>query len=74
MFEKKKLIYLIGTVECPLAVGCSAFIKKHGGEPFRSSAVKRYKRMPFGVTFIVTENTCYILHRPAKSAVREVRV
>lgn len=73
MLEMKKPIALIGTLECPLTVGCVAFIKEEGYEPFRTSRVRRFFRMPFGVTYIRTENGRYILRSPVKAAAREVR-
>lgn len=33
MLEKKKPIVLTGTLECPLAIGCVAFIKEEGYDP-----------------------------------------
>ena len=73
MLEKKKPIVLIGTLECPLAIGCVAFIKEEGYDPFRTSTVRRFVKMPFGVTYIKTENSRYILRSPVKAAVKEVR-
>lgn len=47
--------------------------KEEGYDPFRTSTVRRFVKMPFGVTYIKTENSRYILRSPAKAAVKEVR-
>lgn len=70
----KKHIVLCGTIEVPLTKGCFAFLRKEGGEPFRTTAVKRYFAIPFGFAHIETENTHYYLHPPARRpAERRVR-
>lgn len=71
----KKRVDIYGTLEYPLAIGCAAFIKETGGEPFRTSTVKHFIKLPSGVTYIQTRNTHYYLHPPAKApAVKGVRV
>ena len=74
MLHKRRIIAIIGTVECPLAVGCVAFIKEQSKEPIRTSTVHRFLKMPFGVTYIKTDNSRYFLRPPAKAAVKEIRV
>ena len=64
----KKRIVIRGTVEVPLVKGCVAFIRKEGEEPFRTSTVKCFATMPFGRTYIQTENTHYYLQPPARAA------
>ena len=55
----KKCVEICGTIEVPLEKGCSAFIRKVGEEPFRTSTVKHFITMPSGLTYIQTENTHY---------------
>lgn len=60
---------------CPLAIGCSAFIQmQEGNDPIRTTAVKRFIRLPLGMTYIETRNTRYLLRRPGRAAVKGVRV
>lgn len=69
----KKRIDIHGTLEFPLIVGCAAFIRQTAGDPIWTSLVKRFIRLPFGVTYIQTQNTHYCLHPPAKAAAKEGR-
>ena len=41
MLEKKKPIVLTGTLECPLAIGCVAFIKEEGYDCVATRRVTR---------------------------------
>lgn len=68
----KKRVDIYGTLEYPLAIGCSAFIKEATGMR-RTSTVKHFITMPSGVTYIETRNTHYILHPPVKAAAKGVR-
>lgn len=68
----KKRVDIYGTLEYPLAIGCSAFIKEAAGMR-RTSTVKHFITMPSGVTYIETRNTHYILHPPVKAAAKGVR-
>lgn len=68
----KKRVDIYGTLEYPLVIGCSAFIKEAAGMR-RTSTVKHFIAMPSGVTYIETRNTRYILHPPVKAAVKGVR-
>lgn len=72
MLDKKKRIKLSGTLACPPTVGCSAFIQMQGSEPIRTTAVEYFIHLPFGVTYIETRNTRYLLFQPAKAAVKGV--
>ena len=75
MYRKKKQVKLCGILMCPLAIGCSAFIQKQeGNDPIRTTAVKRFIRLPLGMTYIETRNTRYLLRRPGKAAAKGVRV
>lgn len=68
----KKRVDIYGTLEYPLAIGCSAFIKEAAGMR-RTSTVKHFITMPSGVTHIETRNTHYILHPPVKAAAKGVQ-
>ena len=75
MHKKKKQVKLSGILMCPLAIGCSAFIQmQEGNDPIRTTAVKRFIRLPLGMTYIETRNTRYLLRQPGKAAVKGVRV
>ena len=51
MYRKKKQVKLCGILMCPLAIGCSAFIQmQEGNDPIRTTAVKRFIRLPLGMT------------------------
>ena len=74
MFFRKKRIDVHGTLATALAIGSAAFISVQDGDPFRTSAVKHFIQLPFGVTYIQTENTHYYLHPPVrKGAAKGVR-
>ena len=75
MYRKKKQVKLSGILMCPLVIGCSAFIQmQEGNDPIRTTAVKRFIRLPLGMTYIETRNTRYLLRRPGRAAVKGVRV
>ena len=75
MYRKKKQVKLSGFLMCPLAIGCSGFIQmQEGNDPIRTTAVKRFIRLPLGMTYIETRNTRYLLRRPGKAAAKGVRV
>ena len=75
MYKKKKQVKLRCFLMCPLAIGCSAFIQmQEGNDPIRTTAVKRFIRLPLGMTYIETRNTRYLLRQPGKAAAKGVRV
>ena len=75
MYRKKKQVKVCGILMCPLAIGCSAFIQnQEGNDPIRTTAVKRFIRLPLGMTYIETRNTRYLLRQPGKAAAKGVRV
>ena len=75
MYRKKKQVKLCGILMCPLAIGCSAFIQlQEGNDPIRTTAVKRFIRLPLGMTYIETRNTRDLLRQPGMAGVKGVRV
>ena len=75
MHIKKRRVDILGTLAAALAIGSVAFINVQNGDPFRTSAVKHFIQLPFGVTYIQTENTHYYLHPPVREgAAKGVRV
>ena len=75
MYRKKKQVKLSGILMCPLAIGSSAFIQmQEGNDPIRTTAVKRFIRLPLGMTYIETRNTRYLVRRPGWATAKGVRV
>ena len=75
MYRKKNQVKLSGILMCPRAIGCSAFIQmQEGNDPIRTTAVKRFIRLPLGMTYIETRNTRYLLRRPGRATAKGVRV
>lgn len=66
MYSKKKRVDVHGTLAAALAIGSVAFINVQNGDAFRTSAVKHFIQLPFGIAYIQTENTHYYLHPPVR--------
>lgn len=70
----KKRVDIYGTLEYPLEIGLSAFVKEASGLR-RTSSVQHFICLPSGVVHIHTKNTHYVLHKPVQApAVVEVHV
>ncbi len=62
---KKKRVELWGSLIYPLSVGSSAYIARESKPPLITSPVMKFFRLPFGLTYIQTRNTHYVLHSNA---------
>ena len=69
---KKKRVKLYGSLAYPLSVGSAAYINREDKPTLITSPVMKFFRLPFGLTYIQTQNTHYVLHSIAGKSVGRI--